>query len=89
MFRTPPIPEELARWLLTHEAGPDASPEALVAAAEQLHVRLRQSLIVFLGQTGFDAMWTRAMDRARREVVWPGLETTGAATAPPQDWALP
>jgi hypothetical protein len=56
----------LARWLLTHEAGDDPSPEALAAAAERVHVRLREGLIVFLGQSGFDSLWARAMHIARR-----------------------
>ena len=60
-----PDPEELARWLLSHEAEEQASPAALVAAAERAHIRLRTSLSVFFGQTGFDSLWTRALSVAQ------------------------
>jgi hypothetical protein len=61
MLQMPPAPEELARWLLIHEARDNPSPEVFAAAAERVHARLRASLSVFLGPTGFDSLWARAM----------------------------
>ncbi|MDP9312404.1 MAG: hypothetical protein M3R24_16220 [Chloroflexota bacterium] len=66
MLRTTLVPEELARRLLTHEAGGRQSPEELSAAAERAYVRLRERLMVFLGQPGFDSLWARAMHLAQR-----------------------
>ncbi len=37
-----------------------------VAAAERVHLRLRERLSVFLGPTGFDSLWSRAMNLAQR-----------------------
>src|SRR5215210_6580513 len=52
-LRTPPAPEQLARWLLTDAAGERQSPEELAAAAARAYQRLRERLTVFLGQQGF------------------------------------
>ena len=72
MVGTPPAPEALARWLLSTEAAGDPSPDARAAAAERVHLRLREGLIVFLGPTGFDSLWARALHLARPTpvVVW-------------------
>ena len=66
MVGTTPAPEALARWLLTHEAGTNPTPEAVAAAAERVQARLREGLAVFLGQTGFDSLWARALYLAQR-----------------------
>ena len=66
MVGTTPAPEALARWLLTHEAGTNPTPEAVAAAAERVQARLREGLSVFLGQTGFDSLWARALYLAQR-----------------------
>ena len=58
---TPPAPAELARRLLTDEAGEHQSPEELAAVAIHAYERLRERLTVFLGQQGFDSLWARAM----------------------------
>ena len=77
MVGTPPAPEELARRLLTQEAGTSLGAEELAAAAERIHARLRQSLGVYLGQSGFDSLWTRAMRLA--QVTVPFGSSDGAA----------
>ena len=83
--RTPPAPAELARRLLTDEAGEHQSPEEVAAAAARAYERLRERLTVFLGQQGFDALWARAMHLAQRQFrSWD--ETAGAEspdTLPP------
>ena len=66
-LRTPPAPTELARHLLTDEAGERQSPEELAAAAARAYERLRERLTVFLGQQGFDSLWARAMYLAHRQ----------------------
>lgn len=67
----PTVPEHLARWLLTHEAGGQASPLDSVAAAERVYTRLRTGMIVFLGPTGVDSMWRRALFLAQQTTQWP------------------
>lgn len=54
-------PEEMARWLLRHAVLGDESPAVLVAAARSVYSQLRTSLSIFFGQTGFDALWARAL----------------------------
>src|SRR5690348_5116876 len=66
-LRTPPAPTELARRLLTDEAGEHQSPEEVAAAATRAYERLRERLTVFLGQQGFDSLWARAMYLAQRQ----------------------
>jgi hypothetical protein len=63
MVGTTPAPAALAHWLLTHEAGTNPTPVA--AAAERVHARLREGLAVFLGQSGFDSLWARALHLAQ------------------------
>jgi hypothetical protein len=65
--RTPPAPAELARRLLTDEAGGYQSPEEVAAVAVRAYERLRERLTVFLGQQGFDSLWARAMYLAQRQ----------------------
>jgi hypothetical protein len=57
-------PEELARRLLTHEAG---EQQDQLRAGEQVYLRLRNHLAVLLGTTGFDALWARAIRVAQHE----------------------
>jgi hypothetical protein len=83
--RTPPAPTELARWLLTDEAGEHPSLEEVGAVAARVYERLRERLTVFLGQQGFASLWARAMYLAQRQFrSWD--ETAGAEspdTLPP------
>ena len=69
MLRPPPDPEELARWLLSHDAEEQASSTALVACAERAHIRLRASLSIFFGQAGFDSLWARALSLAQLSIT--------------------
>jgi hypothetical protein len=64
---TPPLSEKLARRLLSSEAGNHPSPEELAAVTAEAYTRLRARLAVFLGEQGFDALWRRAIQLARRE----------------------
>ncbi len=66
MVGMPPVPEAVARWLLAHEAAGNPSPEAVAAAAERVRGRLREGLSVFLGPTGFDSLWARAIHLAQQ-----------------------
>ncbi len=73
----PPRPEDLAHWLLTHDAAvPTRADEA--TAADHVHAQLRTSLVVFLGPTGFDSLWARARHLAQPAVPTP----VGAAVIP-------
>ncbi len=57
-------PEDVTHWLLAAEG--DQSPAAFMATAEAVHTRLRTRLSVFIGQSGFDAIWARAVSQAAR-----------------------
>jgi hypothetical protein len=59
-------PEALAHLLLRHTVEGDQSPAAFVAMAESVHGRLRVGLSVFVGQSGFDAIWARAVSQVSR-----------------------
>ena len=83
MVGTTPAPEALARWLLTHEAGTNPTPEAVAAAAERVHARLREGLPVFLGRPASTrcgrgrCTWPRARNSGWRRA------TAGQGAAPP------
>lgn len=68
--RRPATPAALALLLLTHEAGAQADAAVLAAAGARAYTKLRAQLVVFLGQTGFDALWHRAMYLARQAFPW-------------------
>lgn len=53
----------VARWLVAAVRA-TADTEAPVLAGAHIHLQLRTSLISFLGQTGFDSLWTRALHLA-------------------------
>ncbi len=57
-------PEDVTHWLLAVEG--DQSPAAFMATAEAVHTRLRTRLSVFISQSGFDAIWARAVSQAAR-----------------------
>ena len=86
MVGTPPVPEALARWLLSTEAEGTPSPDAWRAAAERVHVRLREGLSVFLGPTGFDSLWARAMHLARPTPLAPADAGGDGSTALLPGW---
>jgi hypothetical protein len=77
-----PAPDELARWLLAAEGGAHVTPEEL-ALAVQTYERLRAHLAIYLGSQGFDALWARALQLARRTVPWKGDADPSAAPASP------
>lgn len=64
MPETPPTPEDVARWLLATEEGPTSTPDLLADSARRLYLELRAGLAVFVGPTGFDSLWARAMHAA-------------------------
>ncbi|GAC1539044.1 MAG: hypothetical protein NVS2B7_10520 [Herpetosiphon sp.] len=76
-----PVPPTIVRWLLTHEAGENPDVCALTAGAAHVHLHLRSALIVFLGQTGFDSLWSRAMHLAQRKL--PPIDTPLGAEVMP------
>ncbi len=63
------MPEDLAHWLLRHAVEGDESPAAFVATAESVHGRLRAGLSVFVGQSGFDSIWARAVSQVSRSMA--------------------
>jgi hypothetical protein len=68
---TPLRIRELARCLLTHEAVADKSSEPVEFATLRVYEKLRQSLVVFAGVDGFQALAFRALTQAKSEA--PGL----------------
>lgn len=81
MPEMPPTAGELARWLLANEVGERRSHEELTMAAIRIHEHLREHLAVFLGDQGFDALWTRAIHLTGRTFPWEG-HSRGDASAP-------
>lgn len=79
MAAPPPTPEELARWLLYHEAGTNPTSAVLAAAAERSYGQLRARLADVFGPTGFDALWARAMYLAHGTLP-PGEGDAAAST---------
>ena len=78
---TLPAAEGLAEWLLATEFGEQKSPEELLAAGERAYLRLRAHLAGLLGQTGFDALWARAMRLAQQKFST-GEGTTAVQAVP-------
>ena len=62
-------PEAVAHWLLRDAVERDESPAAFVTTVEAVHTRLRVELSAFLGQSGFDAIWARAVLQVARSVA--------------------
>ena len=63
-------PDDVTHWLLAAEG--DQSPAAFLATAESVHARLRTGLSVFVGQSGFDAIWARAVLQVARSAAGAG-----------------
>ena len=82
MPETPPTAEELARWLLANEVGERRSHEELTMAALRTYEHLRDHFAVFLGNQGFDALWTRALHLARRTFPWESRDPTIDTSTP-------
>jgi hypothetical protein len=77
----PPLSEKLARRLLRSEAGDHLGAEEPAVVAAAAYTRLRAHLAVFLGEQGFDALWRRAVQFARREFhAW--HDAAGEETSP-------
>ena len=62
---------DVARHLLAIEAEEPDQSDALAAAMERIHVKLREKLAVLIGQEGFAALFSRALHVSRRDM--PGL----------------
>jgi hypothetical protein len=67
IYDIPPAVTELARQLLSHEADQRREPDALGAAIEQVYSKFRLRLVDLIGQTGFVALFGRALHLARHE----------------------
>lgn len=63
MIERPPPPVEISRQLLAHVAPPTVSPSALLDSGEQAYRQLRERMVMLLGQSGFDALWARALQQ--------------------------
>jgi hypothetical protein len=63
----PPALTQLARQLLLHEADERLEPAALGDAIEHVYAKFRRRLVDLIGQTGFSALFSRALHLARRE----------------------
>src|SRR5688500_17140821 len=85
MVETPSIPQAVAQWIRLQAAGADAGADALAAAAEAVQCRLRAGLTVFLGPTGFDSLWARAMHLEQRTSP-PRVAAGMPPLALPDDW---
>jgi hypothetical protein len=70
MLEGSPTAPAIAQWLLTSETGTTANPHEVMAAFERVRLRLRTGLTVFLGPTGFDSLWARALYLAQRTSSW-------------------
>lgn len=67
MMQQPAAPMEVARQLLAFVAPEAQRPEELADAGQAAYRRLRERLVVLLGQGGFDALWARALRQTRIE----------------------
>jgi hypothetical protein len=67
MAHPPPDVGELARRLLSHEAGDSSAPAASAAAVEMACRRLKGELTDLLGSGGVSALMGRALNLAKRE----------------------
>lgn len=68
---TPPVMRDLARCLLTCEAVASKNSEPVEFVTLRVYEKLRQSLVVFAGVDGFQALAFRALSQAKSEA--PGL----------------
>jgi len=59
--------QQLAHALLLHEADQKPEPEELWMAIEHIYAKLQRRLAELVGQTGFVALFSRALHLARRE----------------------
>ena len=84
MLERSPVPEEVARWLLSQEAEQNESAAAIVA--ERVHRRLRAGLGVFLGPVGFDSLWARALSIAPPLRAGDGDEQDAAQMLRASNW---
>lgn len=79
MMEQPAPPTVVARRLLMALAPRAQQPEELADAAQAAYRRLRERLGLVLGQSGFDALWERALRQAQQEA---GLRDGPAAGLP-------
>jgi hypothetical protein len=78
MAQPPAEVTQLARRLVTAEAGGSVDPAALAEAVDTLCRRLRDYLTHVLGTGGVVALMGRALNSAKREQpFWPGLRWRG------------
>lgn len=64
---TPPEMRDLARCLLTYEAGTGNGSESKESATLRVYAKLRRSLCEFAGAAGFQSLASRALALARVE----------------------
>mgnify|MGYP005870018033 CR=1 FL=1 len=83
MRRVSPEINDLARRLLAQEAAGRCSPPALAEATERACQKLRQRIALLLGQAGFHALLTRALQLAAAEAPFlQGVRVDGEAAGP-------
>ena len=75
---TPPEMRDLARCLLTYEAGTGNASESKESATLRVYAKLRQSLCEFAGTAGFQSLASRALVLAKAEA--PSLSAAKVAS---------
>lgn len=84
MGGSPPTPEELARWLLSHAAESHATSEEITMAAVSVYERMRAHLALLIGFQGFDALWERALHLVQHTASWPDTSALPSSVAQPR-----
>ncbi len=73
MIERSPPPSQVAHQLLVHLVPEGHPPDRVLDASETAYRQLRERMVILLGQTGFDALWSRALHQ-----VQPGVHALPA-----------